>query len=158
MSYIDVHTTLLQADWRACLDAWTERQRGSQASWKSKLWWFRRLQQPKTPHDLGIVLGPAVLRFDAAGFAMRQGLLHVVYDWLDVSEGTSTAEHLFLWLEQGSLVVVPTRSLNMPVADFQQRLDAMHEAAQQSPRPAIRSALHDGPLPAEARLVTAVDF
>jgi len=158
VSYIDGHTTLLQADWRACLDAWTGRARGSQDSWKSKLLWgVRRLQQPKTPHDLGIVLGPAVLRFDAAGIAMRQGLLHVVYDWLDVSEGSATPEHLFLWLEQGSLVVVPTRSLSTPVADFQSRLDSMHEVAQQNPRPAVRSALHDGPFPAEARLVTA-DF
>jgi hypothetical protein len=158
VSYIDVHITLLQADWRACLEAWTERERGSQDSWKSRLWWgVRRLQQPKTPHDLGIAVGPAVLRFDTTGIGMRQGLLQVVYDWLDVSEGTATAEHLFLWLEQGGLVVVPTRSLSMPVTEFRARLDAMHEAAQNSPRPVVRSALHDGPFPAEARMVTA-DF
>jgi hypothetical protein len=160
VSYIDVHTTLLQADWRACLDAWTERERGSQASWTSKLWWgVRRLQQPKTPHDLGLFLGPAILHFDSAGISMRQGVLHVVYEWLDVSEGTATPEHLFLWLEQGSLIVVPIRSLppSTTVVDFRSRLESLHDAALRRPPAVLRSALHDGPVPAEARVVTA-DF
>lgn len=158
MSSIDVHTTLLQADWRACLSAWTERARGSAVSWKSKLMWnVRRFRQPKFPDEVGLVLGPAVLRFDAAGIGMRQGLLHVVHRWLSVSEGTATEDHLFLWLDNGSVLIVPTRSLPhaMPVAEFQVRLDALHDAALRGPAPPVRSALHDGPLPVSVRMVTA---
>lgn len=155
MSCIDIHTTLLQADWRACVAAWTERVRGA-GSWKHKLSWsVRRFQQPKYPDDVGLVLGPAVLRFDSAGIAMRQGLLHVVHDWREVSEGTATAEHLFLWLEQGSLLVVPIRSLAMPIAEFQACLDGWHDAALSRPAEPVSSALHDGPLPALVRMVTA---
>ncbi len=136
MSSIDIQTTLMHADWRACLTVWTERARGPATSWNSMLWWsVRRFQQPAAPEDAGVVLGPATMRFDATGIGVRQGLLHVVHDWLSVSEGTATAEHLFLWLEQSSVIIVPVRSLptGMPLAQFQSRLDVMHDAASRRP-------------------------
>jgi hypothetical protein len=121
------------------------------------MWGVRRLQQPKFPDEVGLVLGPAVLRFDAIGIGMRQGLLHVVHDWLSVTEGTATAEHLFLWLDSGAVIIVPTRSLpaGMSVAEFQSGLDALHEAALRRPVAPIPSALHDGPLPVAVRRVSA---
>jgi hypothetical protein len=144
MSSIDIHTTLLQADWRACLSAWTERARGPATSWKDMLWWsVRRFQQPSAPDEAGIVLGPVTLRFDSAGIGVRQGLLHAIHVWSSVREGTATADHLFLWLEQSSVIIVPVRSLpsGVSVTEFQARLAALHDAALRRPNAAISSAL-----------------
>ncbi len=136
MSSIDIQTTLMQSDWRACLATWTARARGQSTSWTSALWWsLRRLQQPSEPDQAGVILGPATMRFDAVGIGVRQGLLHVVHDWLSVRDGTATAEHLFLWLNRSAVIIVPIRSLppGMPLEEFQSRLDVMHDAAKQRP-------------------------
>lgn len=158
MSSIDVHTTLMQADWRACVNAWVARKRGAQTSWKSSfLWGIRRLKQPAAPEDVGIVLGPVTMRFDTAGVSVRQGLLHVVHAWSSVTEGTASPEHLFLWLDPSSVIIVPVRSLphGMSVDEFRSRLDVMHESRQK--REASDSELRHLPAPemAPASLVNS---
>ena len=150
MNSIDIQTTLLQADWRACLAVWTERVRGPSTSWKSALWWaVRRFEQPTAPDEAGIVLGPATMRFDTAGIGMRQGLLHVVHDWVSVREGTATSEHLFLWIERSSVIIVPIRSLppGMPLMEFQSKLDLMHDAASRRRIAAVSGAAKDRSAP-----------
>jgi hypothetical protein len=160
MSSIDIQTTLLQADWRACLAAWSERARRSATSWKSVLWrTMRRFEQPASPDVVGIVLGPATMRFDAVGIGVRQGLLHVVHDWAAVREGTATPDHMFLWLENSLVIIVPIRSLpaGLPLAEFQSRLDAMHEAAARRSVIAAKSAAPERRVPA-ARMAAAASM
>ena len=150
MSSIDIQTTLLQADWRACLAVWTERAKRSESSWKRMLPWMRRFEVPASPDQAGIVLGPVTMRIDATGIGVRQGLLHVVHNWASVQEGTATAEHLFLWLDKSAVIIVPIRSLpaGMSRADFQAKLDDLHETAQRLPAAAARSAVQERRVPA----------
>jgi hypothetical protein len=160
MSSIDIQTTLLQADWRACLAALSERARKSSTSWKSVLWrTMRRFEEPSSPDAVGIVLGPATMRFDAAGIGVRQGLLHVVHDWAAVREGTATPDHMFLWLDKSLVIIVPVRSLpaGLPLTEFQSRLDAMHDAAARRPVPAAKSAVPARREPA-ARMAAAASL
>jgi hypothetical protein len=155
MSSIEIHTTLLQADWRACVTAWTERERAAARSWASRMFSGMR-RAPKAPDEVGLVLGPATLRFDTAGVTVRQGLLHVVHAWQSVSEGTGTPEHLFLWLEGSAVIIVPVRSMpaGMPVAEFQSRVEALHDAGRRRPSAAVGSALQQS-APAGARMAAA---
>jgi len=68
---------------------------------------------------------------------------------VSVREGTATSEHLFLWIERSSVIIVPIRSLppGMPLMEFQSKLDLMHDAASRRRIAAVSGAAKDRSAP-----------
>jgi hypothetical protein len=71
----------------------------------------RRIQQRALPDPEGAVLGRCSMTFDAGGIRLQKHASRSEYGWSLVKDATLTTEHLFLWIDRVSALIIPLRDL-----------------------------------------------
>ena len=87
-------------------------------------WQSQRLQHLALPEPDGYVLSACTAIFDTIGVQIHKQQSNALYQWASIREIVATPEQLLLWLDRGTAIIVPLRSLpaEMPLDELQAQL------------------------------------